>query len=123
MSVWKGGIKKILAQINPNGGFDVNIQDQTSPLFRYFLIQEQKTNIKLSATAEVNDTVVSGAAVDLINVASDISKRRQTRLLLMSETVQQLVLYGTRVLSLEQLRIMLFRSQLSGQLMYQAQLK
>lgn len=57
MSVWKGGIKKILAQINPNGGFDVNIQDQTSPLFRYFLIQEQKTNIKLSATAEVNDTL------------------------------------------------------------------
>lgn len=66
-----------------------------------------------------------GAAVDLINVASGVGYVEATNSPLadVRDGTAIGVLYGTRVLSLEQFRIMLFRSQLSGQLMYQAQLK
>lgn len=47
---------------NPKGGVDVNVQDQTSPLFQYFLIQEQKTDILLTADVAKDDTIINVSA-------------------------------------------------------------
>ncbi len=45
-----------------NGGLDVNVQSQTSPLFKYFICQEQKTDITLTTQVEIDDTVVKVSA-------------------------------------------------------------
>lgn len=44
---------------NVKGKVDVFINDQTNPLFQYFLIHEQKTDITLTAPAAKNDTIVN----------------------------------------------------------------
>ena len=44
---------------NINGGVDVFVQDQTSPLFQYFLIREQKTDITLTSPISQDDTVIN----------------------------------------------------------------
>ncbi len=41
------------------GEYDVNIQSQTSPLFRYFLMNEQKTDITLTSIVSLDDEVVN----------------------------------------------------------------
>lgn len=38
---------------------DVNIQSQTSSLFQYFLMQEQKTDITLTSPVSIDDTVIN----------------------------------------------------------------
>ena len=43
-------------------GIDVHIQSQTSALFRYFLMIEQKTDITLTAAIEMDDQVVNVSA-------------------------------------------------------------
>ena len=43
-------------------GVDVFIQDQTSPLFQYYLMQEQKTDITLTSPVSEDDTVISVSA-------------------------------------------------------------
>lgn len=45
-----------------NGGIDVNIQSQTSPLFQYLLMNEIKTDITLTAPIEVDDEVINVSA-------------------------------------------------------------
>lgn len=40
-------------------GIDVHIQSQTSPLFQYFLMDEQKTDIALTELIGIDDTVVN----------------------------------------------------------------
>lgn len=62
MGLWQGAIDLLTAQINPKGGIDVNVQDQTSALFRYALIQEQKIDITLSSNVAVDDTVITVSA-------------------------------------------------------------
>lgn len=42
-----------------NGGIDVNIQSQTSPLFRYFLMNEQKTDITLTSAIAMDDEIIN----------------------------------------------------------------
>ncbi|MCK5604101.1 hypothetical protein KAR91_19595 [Candidatus Pacearchaeota archaeon] len=42
--------------------FDVVIQDSTSPLFQYFLMNEQKTDITLTSPASVGDEVINVSA-------------------------------------------------------------
>ncbi len=46
MGIWKGNV-------------DVSIQDQTSPLFQYFLLDELKDDITLTSDTEVDDIVLS----------------------------------------------------------------
>lgn len=45
-----------------NGGIDVNIQSQTSNLFQYLLMNEQKTDITLTAPISIDDDVVNVSA-------------------------------------------------------------
>lgn len=45
-----------------NGGIDVNIQSQTSPVFQYLLMNEIKTDITLTSQIEVDDVVVNVSA-------------------------------------------------------------
>lgn len=42
--------------------FDVNIQSQTSPLFQYFLMDEQKTDITLTSVVSIDDEVINVSA-------------------------------------------------------------
>lgn len=43
-------------------GIDVHIQSQTSQLFQYFLLNEQKTDITLTSAVEEDDTVINVSA-------------------------------------------------------------
>lgn len=43
-------------------GIDVHIQSQTSPLFQYFLMNEQKTDIGLTSEIKVNDSTINVTA-------------------------------------------------------------
>lgn len=45
-----------------NGGIDVNVQDPTAPPFQYYLMREDKTDITLTAQAEVDDDVLNVSA-------------------------------------------------------------
>jgi len=45
-----------------NGGIDVNIQSQTSTLFQFLLMNEQKTDITLTSPIEIDDEVVNVSA-------------------------------------------------------------
>lgn len=45
--------------VNRKNKIDVFINDQTNPLFQYFLINEIKTDITLTAPVSINDTVVN----------------------------------------------------------------
>jgi hypothetical protein len=45
-----------------NGGIDVNIQSQTSPLLQYFLMNEIKDDITLTSPVSVDDTVINVSA-------------------------------------------------------------
>ena len=47
---------------NSTRAIDVFVQDQTSPLFQYFLINEQKTDILLTSDAEKDDEVLNVSA-------------------------------------------------------------
>jgi hypothetical protein len=38
---------------------DVVVQDSTSPLFQYFLMNEQKTDIALTSDVNINDTIIN----------------------------------------------------------------
>lgn len=44
------------------GGIDVNIQSQTSPLFQYFLMTDEKTDITLTSDIAIDDTVINVSA-------------------------------------------------------------
>lgn len=45
-----------------DGSVDVNMQSSTNPLFQYFLIQEQKTDITLTADIAQDDEVINVSA-------------------------------------------------------------
>lgn len=44
------------------GGLDVNIQSQTSPLFQFFMMTDEKTDITLTSDIAVDDTVINVSA-------------------------------------------------------------
>lgn len=50
------------AAVNAKNKIDVFVNDQTSPLFQYFLQHEQKTDITLTSAVSVDDTTINVSA-------------------------------------------------------------
>jgi hypothetical protein len=65
-------LEELRGAYNSDGAFDVFIQDQTSPLFQNYLIQEQKTDIKLTSAVSVDDNVINVTAGHGFTAASGV---------------------------------------------------
>jgi hypothetical protein len=62
-TLWTYSLKNnVSITVDTGSSMDVVVQDQTSPLFQYYLINEQKTDITLTADVSVDDTVISVSA-------------------------------------------------------------